>query len=63
MKWEVFNTHTADTICHVPFRWIAKLLCRVDKTWDYDTKGDKYLKQQPRRNYTGEGGHGKSEPS
>ncbi len=38
MKWEVFNTHTAETVCHVPFRWLARLLCKADKTWDYDDK-------------------------
>lgn len=62
MKWEVFNSHTGDTICRVPFMWMAKLLCRVDGAWDYDDMDreiDKLVKQIERE----EGNNGKSEPS
>ena len=49
MKWEVFNTYTAETICRVPFEWIAKLLVRVDRTWDYDDKPHPEVKESLRR--------------
>jgi hypothetical protein len=43
MTWEVFDPKTCETYYRVPFKWIAKLICRFRKELDYAPEGWGYI--------------------